>query len=279
MPLAFPNRPVEKGDPEYERWFRHVFVLKPPLQDVTARDLVQFAEELKSAVEIKGLSETDSIPHSSFGGQGLTIQSLKDQVADIVARNPIEWIRGCDGVSITHHPEKREKLVSVLAKLPESARRGQKLLSVRHADDVFAFNVQLHESNSISTDGLYIWLDNPSDPVAEHLVANDGGGALTIRDVYETKQKMEHFAMMSLCDDLLSTTSLTLSDVQCRYEPLGDDTFPDFELVVRGREWAVEVTRIEMGMVGYLRVSQPLEKESLTELPGIKLLTVGSSRH
>ena len=262
MPSAFPNRYVDKGDPQYERWFRHVFVLRPPLQGATARDFVQFAQDLKSAIETKSLSETDSIPRSSLGGQGLTLQTLKDKVTDIIARNPVEWIRGCVGISIMHHPERREKLISVLSKLPESAHREQKLLSVRHADDVFAFNVQLHENNFIPTDGLYIWLDNPSDPVAEHVVPSDTGESLTIRDVYESKQKMEHFAMMSLCNDLLSNTTLTHSDLKCWYEPLGDDTFPDFELLVRGREWAVEVTRIESGMVGYLRVSQPLERET-----------------
>ena len=159
-----------------------------------------------------------------------------------------------------HHPEKRGKLVSLLSKLPESAHRWQKLLSVPHADGAFVFNVQLHENRFIPTDGLYIWLDNPSDPAAEHVVANDGGEALTLRDVYESKQKMEHFAMMSLYNDLLSNTSLTHSALKCRYEPLGSNTFPDFELVVRHQEWAVEVTRIESGMVGHLRVSPPLEK-------------------
>ena len=262
MPSAFPNRYVDKGDPQYERWFRHVFVLRPPLQGATARDFVQFAQDLKSAIETKSLSETDSIPRSSLGGQGLTLQTLKDEVTDIIARNPVEWIRGCVGISIMHHPERREKLISVLSKLPESAHREQKLLSVRHADDVFAFNVQLHENNFIPTDGLYIWLDNPSDHAAEHVVPSDTGESLTIRDVYESKQKMEHFAMMSLCNDLLSNTTLTHSDLKCWYEPLGDDTFPDFKLLVRGREWAVEVTRIESGMVGYLRVSQPLERET-----------------
>ena len=262
MPSAFPNRYVDKGDPEYERWFRHVFVLRPPLQGATARDFVQFAQELKSAVETKGLSETDSIPRSSLGGQGLTLQSLKDEVTDIISRNPIEWIRGCVGISIMHHPERREKLVSVLSKLPESDHRGQRLLTVQHADDLFAFNVQLHENNFIPTDGLYIWLDNPSDPAAEHIVANDGGETLTVRDVYESKEKMEHFAMMLLCNDLLSNTDLTHSDLKCRYEPLGGSTFPDFELIVRDRGWAVEVTRIESGMVGYLRVSQLLEKDT-----------------
>ena len=257
MPSALPNRYVDKGGPQYESWFRHVFILQPPLQGATAREFVQYAQDLKSAIETKSLSEIDSIPSSSLGGQELTLQSLKDLVVDIISRNPIEWIRGCVGISIMHHPERREKLVSVLAKLPESAQRGRKLLSVRHADDMFAFSVQLEDNRFIAIDGLYIWLDNPSDPVARH----DGGETLTARDVYESKQKMEHFAMMSLCNELLSNSSLTQSDLQCRYEPLGDDTFPDFELVVRGQEWAVEVTRIESGMVGYLRVSQPLEKE------------------
>ena len=71
---------------------------------------------------------------------------------------------------------------------------------------------------------------------------------------------MQYFAVMSLCSDLLANTSLTYSDLRCRYEPLGN-AFPDFELVVRDQEWAVEVTRIESGMVSYLRVSQPLEKD------------------
>ena len=145
MPPAFPNRYIDKGDTQYERWFRHVFVLQPPLQGATPRDFVQFAQDLKSAIESKTLSETDSIQRSSFGGQGLTLQSLKDEVTDIISRNPIEWIRGCVGISLMHHPEKREKLVTLLSKLPESAHRGQKLLSVPHADEMFAFNVQLHE--------------------------------------------------------------------------------------------------------------------------------------
>ena len=262
MPSAFPNRYVDKGDPDYDRWFQRVFILRPPMQGATARDFVQFAQELKSAVENKDLSENDSIPRSSFGRQGLTLQSLRDEVSDIISQNPIEWVRGCVGISIMHHPEKRRKLVSVLSKLPESAHSGQKLLSFRHADDVFAFNVKLHENNFVPSDGLYLWLDNPSDPAAEHLVANDGGDTLTVRDIYEGKRKMEYFATMSLCEDLLSNTNLTYGDLKCEYEPLGDSTFPDFELVVRGQEWAVEVTRVESDMVGYLRVSQPLEKET-----------------
>ena len=258
MSSAFPNRYVEKGDTQYERWFRHVFVLQPPLQGATASDFVRYARDLKAGLEAKALSDSDSIPRSSLAGQGLTLQSLKDEVTDIISKNPIEWIRGCVGISLMHNPERRGKLVSVLSKLPESAHAGQKLLSVRNADDLLAFKVQLHEHNFIPSDGLYIWLDNPSEPVAEHVAPSDRGESLTIRDVYESKQKMEYFAVMSLCSDLLANTSLTYSDLRCRYEPLGN-VFPDFELTARDQEWAVEVTRIESGMVAYLRVSEPLE--------------------
>ena len=130
---------------------------------------------------------------------------------------------------------------------------------------MFAFKVQLHENNLIPTDGMYIWLDNPSDSVAEHVVPSDRGESLTIRDVYESKLKMEYFAMTSLCWELLKNTSLTHGDLECRYEPLGN-AFPDFELVIRGQEWAVEVTRIESGMVTYLRVSEPLQRDTLDKI-------------
>ena len=129
MSPAFPNRYIDRGDPQYERWFRHVFVLQPPLQGATARDFIQYAQDLKSGIEAKTLADTDLIPRSSFDGQGLTLQSLKDEVTEIISTNSIEWIRGCVGVSLMHHPAKRGKLVSVLARLPESTHPGQKLFA------------------------------------------------------------------------------------------------------------------------------------------------------
>ena len=260
MPTAFPNRYIDKEDSQYERWFQHVFILKPPLQGATPRDFIQFADDLKSAMEAKNLSETDSIPRSSFGSRELSLQSLKSEIEGIISQNPIGRIRGCDCVSLMHHPDKRGKLVSLLSKLPESIHRGQKLISVPHSNEMFVFNIQLHENRFIPTDGLYIWLNNPSDPSAEHVVPSDGGESLNIREVFQSKQKMEYFAMMSLCNDLLTITNLTYNDLKCQYEPLGN-AFPDFELVVRDKEWAVEVTRIEVGMVSYLPVSEPLEKD------------------
>ena len=115
MPQAFPNRYVDKGDPQYDRAVRHIFVLQPPLQGVAALDFIEYAQDLKFGFEAKILADSDSIPRSSYGSQGLTLEALKNDVADIVTRSPIEWIRGCVSISLLHHPEKRGKLVSVLS--------------------------------------------------------------------------------------------------------------------------------------------------------------------
>ena len=100
MPPAFPNRYIDKEDPEYERWVQHVFVLQPPSKGATAQDFIQYAEDLKSALEAKTMADSDSVPRSSLAGQGLTIQSLKDHVTDIISGNPPEWIRECVGISL-----------------------------------------------------------------------------------------------------------------------------------------------------------------------------------
>lgn len=275
MPSAFPSRYVDREDPEHEGWFGHVFVLRPPMQGATAREFVDFAQELKSAIENKALAENDSIPRSSLGPEGLTLQSLKSEVLDIVSESPSEWVHDCVGISIMYHPERRGKLVSILSKLPESSILGQKLLSVQHADEVFVFNVNLHENKFVPADGLYFWLDNPSDPVAEHVVANDEGESLTIRDIYDGKKKMEYFAMISLLNEMFTSNSSTPSDVKCQHEPLGQDTFPDFEMAIRGQEWAVEVTRIESGMVGYLRIAEELEEETFDRVSDRQVTSSG----
>ncbi|MCY3570736.1 MAG: hypothetical protein OXH19_05285 [Chloroflexi bacterium] len=275
MESAFPNRRIDKGDPGYKDWFSYVFVLQPPLQGATAREFVEYARELKSSIEHLALSENDSIPSSSFGPQGLTLESLKNVVIDIVSRNPIDWVRGCNGISIMHHPGKRGKLLSVLSALPDSVHHRRKLLSVQYVDETFVFQVNLYENNFVDADGLHLWLDNPSDPAAAHLVANDEGETLTFSEQFQSKAKMEYFAMISLCEELLTRTDLTQSDLKCRHEPLGNDTFPDFEFVVRGQEWAVEVTRIEAGMVGYFRLSHPPDMDTVDKVADRRLTSKG----
>ena len=265
MSSAFPYRHIDKDAPQYQMRSRHVFVLQPPAEGAAAHEFVRFAQDLKSGLEAKSLSDSKLIPRSIFGGQELTLQSLKDEVTDITTNNPIEWIRGCVGIAVMYHPKRREKLISLFSKLPESAQApGHKLLSISHGGSVFVFKARLHENRFIPVAGLYIWLDNPSDPAAEHVNPNGPSEVLTLTDVYKSKQAMEYFAMMSLIRALVASTETRTSDLKWRYEPLGN-VFPDFEIIVSEQEWAVEVTRIESDMVAYLRVTEPLERDSFSK--------------
>lgn len=260
---AFPSRYVDEKDPQYQGRFRHTFVLQPPRQGATVPEIVRFAQDLKSGIEFTSLSNSAEIPHSSLRGEGLTIESLKREVADIIERNPAEWIRGCVGITVMHNPDKRTGLVSALSKLPDSVGApGQKLVSIPHEDGVFSFAVRLHENRFVPGDGLFIWLDNPSEPAAEHVVPSDRGEVLKFSDLLAGKENMEYFAMGSLLRDLVARTSLVSEDLKPQHEPRGV-AFPDFELSVRGEEWAVEVTRIEQDMVSYLRVSEPIDQATL----------------
>ena len=260
MPTAFPICYIDKTDPRFQRLSRYVFVLQPPVQGATAHEFVQLEQDLKSGIEAKTLSE--SIPHTSFDGKKFTLQSLKDEVKQIISDSSPEWIRECDGIFIMHHPEKQAQLDLILSQLPESAQapNNQKLLSITYEDDLFVFVVRLHENKFVPPDSLVLGLNNPSEPVAEHLIQNDGGGLLTLTDLYASKQKMENFAMNSFCKDLISNSSITPDDLKSSYEPLGN-TFPDFELFIRKQAWAIEVTRIESGMVSYVQMTEPMEKD------------------
>lgn len=260
---VFPSRHLDEEDPQYQGRFRHTVVLQPSRHGATIAEIARFAQDLKSGIEFTTLSDTAEIPHSSLGGKGLTIQSLKREVSDIIGRNPAEWIRGCVGITVMHNPDKRTELVSALSKLPDSINASdQKLLSVPHGDDLFSFTVRLHENRFVPGDGLFIWLDNPSEPAAEHVVPSHRGEMLNFSDLYAPKENMEYFAMGSLLYDLTTRAGITPEDLEPEHEPLGV-AFPDFGLSIRGEEWAVEVTRIERDMVSYLRVSEPIDQAML----------------
>ena len=264
MSPAFPVRHIDKTDPRYHGLPQYVFMLQPPLQGAPAHEFVRFAEDLKSGIEAKSLADSGSIPHFPRNGQYLTLQLLKDEVSGIISNNPLEWVRGCVGISLMHRPESHDKLVSLMAKLPEStdAPPGQKLLSIPHAGEVFAFKVKLHENRFLPEGSLVIWLDNPAEPAAEHLVQSGSDESLTLTELFASKENAEYFAMASLGRDLLADENLTHDDLECRYEPLGN-AFPDFELVVRGQQWAVEVTRIEHEMVSHLRLAERMGADML----------------
>ncbi len=262
MSLPFPERHVGETDSVYRRLPHHVFVMKPSPQGTDMKEFRGLVEDFKHGIVAKSLLENETIPHHSLGGQELSLQSLKEMVTNILIASSIEWIRGCVGVCIMYHPEQRGKLISLLSRLVDSGGPpGEKLLGVSHGNEAFAFKVKRHEARLMPTDSMFIWLENPSDPVAEIIVPSDRRGPLTLTTIYESKQKVENFAMVSLCTHLVAEGDTTPDELSFRYEPLGN-AFPDFELLVRDQEWAVEITRIETGMVSYLRVSEPMEKHS-----------------
>lgn len=49
---------------------------------------------------------------------------------------------------------------------------------------------------------------NPSVPVAEHVVPSDPSEAFALSDLYANRQKIGNFAMISLCEDLITNGAL-----------------------------------------------------------------------
>ena len=235
MESRFPVRFVDKRDPQYVALPRHVLVLQPPAHGASARDYLRVVEDVKGAIQERTLS--NQVPHYAASGQELTVELLKRHVTDLMSNSSIEWLRGCVGFSIAYHPTKYQKLVAVLSRLPACGTlpSAPKLMSVPFEGELFAFKIQLHEDRFISPTSLRVWLDNPSDPVAEELIPSDSDNPFTFTDIYESKQKMEFFAIDSLVSDLLHESKIAPGDVDCKYEPLGN-LFPDFELNLGGQE-------------------------------------------
>ena len=117
------------------------------------------------------------------------------------------------------------------------------------------FKVDLFEDEYMSQDSIVIGLVNQMDPAALRLTESDRMDGFRFSPNYGSKEDMERFALRSLCLDLCSHLGISLED---RYDPLGN-SFPDFELLVEGKEWAVEIARIESGMVSYVEVERNLD--------------------
>ena len=263
MRSPFNIRYVDKTDPEYRSLPRFQFALLASSKDNFLNEYDQTIQGLKSGIARKTL--WNSIPAISADGQRLTIEFLKSQIADLISNNSPEWVRGCNGVFIVHHPIKRARLISILSKLPTSPRNYQtgKLLSVCRKGDFHTFEIDLYEDVQCPQDSLGIGLVNPQEPAAEILVEKGRPEGLRLTDRYSTKEKLEHFAMDSLRGELALRNNILLDDMNHKYEPLGPNTFPDFELSVRQQTWAVEITRIEAGMVSYVPVDKDLDKRGI----------------
>ena len=258
MTPFFPTMYVDKDDPEYRRSPRYQFVLIPGEHGSTYDDYRRAANNLETALESKDLSE--SVPRIPGNGRGLTLELLKEEAARIISQNDPDWVRGCDSLMIRYHPKKREMLTSMLSNLPMSPQSNdyRTLLSVHHREETLVFKVDLFEDEYISDDSIVIGLVNQMDPAALRLVERDRIDGFRFSTLYGSKEDMEHFALRSLCLDLCSLLGISPEDLKYRYEPLGN-SFPDFELVVEGKEWAVEVARVESGMVSYVEVERGLD--------------------
>ena len=265
MSSPFPIQYVDKSDPRYQELPHFQVVLKPQKRGSTARKYLAVAYDLIAGIEASDMS--DSIASTNANGQELTLDFIKGQITEMISECPIEWIRGCDGVSIIHPPGKIEKLASILSKLPLTgwASAPRNTTSIQYKGEVYVLKVRLYMNKLFPPDRLLVMLDNPSDPGAVHLVPKGQEGVISLSATLDTKKKMEVFAIDKLKDDLHLNYGIPLSDLCYRHEPLGKDTFPDFELKVSEQLWGVEVTRIESGMVSYIKLGEEVKKERIRD--------------
>ena len=262
---VFPTEYVDRGDPNYWRVPWYQFVFNPDEEGSSLQDFIDSAEDLNAALEIKSLS--DSVPHISAEGRELTVEFIRDEVSQIISRNNAEWVDGCDGLLIIHHPSKHGELVSAISGLLVSPLSGgrRKMLSVDHARKSYSFEIDLHPNDHVAQDGLFFGLVNSADPAVVRLAERDRGGIFRLTSLYGDKQKMEYFAFYSLCLDLIYHLEISAKDIRGKYEPLGGSTYPDFEMSMCGKEWAVEVARVESGLTYYVPVGRRLDQRGLNK--------------
>ena len=259
MTFPFPTEYVDKEDPAYQNSPRFQTILKPGKRGSRINDYLRTANDLEAALDSKILSE--STPHIPASGRELSLGLLREEVGEIIARNDVEWVRGCDSLLIRHHPVKRERLLSILSVLLSAPRPNDysKLLSVRHKGEIFVFKVVLHEDEYMRKDSVLIIPVNRTDPAVVRLAEKDRTGGVRFSHLYGSKEVMECFALNSLRLDLCSRRGILLVDLEYGYEPLGKNSFPDFKLLIDDEKWAVEVARVESGMVSYVEVERQLD--------------------
>ena len=207
----------------------------------------------------------DSVPHHSADGRKLTVEFLRDEVSSIISTTDAEWVSGCTGLLVRYHPNKEGKLVEAMASLLRSPRSTgrNKLLSVQHEGRAYSFEIELHPNDRMAEDGLILGLINPSDPAVVRLAEKDREGDLTFTNLYANKEAMEWFAFHSISLDLACHLGIPPEEINGKYEPLGNSTYPDFEMSFGDQEWAVEVARVQKGMTSYVPVDRRLDQRGL----------------
>ena len=260
---AFPTKYVDRTDANYQEvpWY-HV-VLIPGKDGNRPQDFIRSNEDLQSALGIKSIR--DSVPHYFGEGRELTIELLKEIVTGIISQNDPDWIAGCDGLFIIHHPCKEAKLISAMANLLASPRTDghKKLLSVQHGSRPSSLEIDLYSNDRMAEDGLILGLINPADPAVVRLVERHRGEVLKLTNRHAGKESMEWFAFHSLRRNVGHNLEIPPEDIPGEYEPLGKSTYPDFEMSLEGQEWAVEVARVQSGMISYVEVDRRLDQRGL----------------
>ena len=107
---------------------------------------------------------------------------------------------------------------------------GKKMLSIHQSDRNYSFEINLHPNEHVAQGRLIFVLVNPVDPAVVRLVERDRGGIFRFTNLYATKQNMETFAFDSLRLNVSHSLGIPSGDIEGKYEPLGESTYPDFEM-------------------------------------------------
>ena len=255
---------VDRSDPSYEKLDKYIVVFKEPSHGATAQDVLRARNDLRLATQAKVLA--DKVTHASGDGKPPTLALVKGIIADIISRNPIEWIRGCTNVSLNYHPKKQKEIASMISHLPVSGIEpdSPKILSVSLGGDTFVYKIELYENKFLPPDKLVVWLDSPSDPVAVIPVAREEAPAPSFFGYLTDKRRMEDFALTAVLNDLTSNRHLRENDILHRYEPLGN-SFPDYEVCIKNEVWGMEVTRVESDLIYYIDIGSQKEMRQIRE--------------
>lgn len=260
MALPFPDRQVSCTDPDYRALPRYSAVLIPPVGGASREDLVRSMADLREATEIQALA--DAAPYVPANGASLTLGRFRDWVSDIVANTPASWVRGCKGVYVIHNPEARQGLTSILAPLLFSPWRHHKMMTVPHKEGVLALEIELNETPALARDEIILVLNNPSDPAVEHRK-----DAESFSEFHFSNGEWENVAVETLRNALSANVGVSIGDMTIRHEPLGRDTFPDFELKIGPDEWGIEITRIEWQLNTYVKMGSRTERKAISDAP------------
>ena len=243
----------DAGEAPRGRIGQHIFILKPPPQGTSWQDIQNYLGDLAEGLAVKSMIAGAQHHGNQVGHKGeVTLPILKEWIAKRLDACDPDWRRGVEGVAIMSHGDMRDTFGGMLQQLPVAERHpdpqfDSRWTSLSCAEGPCTLKVRWIPHRSMPPHGMLLYLHNPQEPAVEHA----GGDFAEPVECFASKRALEDFALQGLCRHVGDTDAYT------KHEPLGPDTFPDFEAVVRNRTWAVEVTQIADGMVSYHPLDRP----------------------